>query len=286
MNNVFDINRFGKVLGFDAKKYFHNFGLTLAILCAIPIFMWVLTLVFEFTLLAPIRAGIIYLCTTIAIIIGPAKAFGDINLKREGVRFAMLPASTFEKFLSYTICCLFTIVIVLLGSHAIDSLLTVLPFGGFEKYIQNFSIMDNIKMLLNDTVGFFSDEDLTEAEAASAFELMQNIGRATDVSNIVGLLFTTGLFMLGNLFFQTHKTAKTIVVMLVVSFVISNIVQIILISSGDPISSYIIAESDEPDFVGISALVKRVTIIPIIINAVLTIGIYIGNYFKMKSLKY
>ena len=283
MNNKFHLNRFGRVLGYDGKHYFHNFGLTLAILCAIPIFMWVLTLVFGFTMPVPFRAAVIYLCTLIAIILGPAKAFGDINLKREGVRFAMLPASTFEKFLSYTLYSLLTVVIVFLGSYAIDSLLTLLPTGGFDKFIHSFSIMDNVKMMMDDT---FAVEEIDDAEVISAYELFNGLSRIADISNIIGIFFNTGLFMLGNLFFQTHKTAKTIVVMLVVSFIVSNLVQIIVLSSDSPFSIYMFTKPEELDLASISALAKYVSIISMIINAILALGIYIGNYFKMKSLKY
>ena len=61
MNNTFNINRFGKVLAFDGRKYIRNFGLTLAILCGLNLVLWILTLIFDFTMPTMPRYMVIYL---------------------------------------------------------------------------------------------------------------------------------------------------------------------------------------------------------------------------------
>ena len=131
MNNTFNFNRFGKLLAYDGRKYIRNFGLTLAILCGLNLVLWILTLIFGFTMPTLPRYGVIWLAVTLGIMLVPAKAFGDINLSRQGVQYAMLPVSNLEKYLSYALYCLLTPVIIALGSWILDALLTLLPLGGF-----------------------------------------------------------------------------------------------------------------------------------------------------------
>ena len=115
MNNTFNINRFGKLLAFDSRKYLRNFGITLAILCGLNLVLWLLTLIFGFTMPTLPRYLVIYLAVFLGMLLVPSKAFGDINLSREGIRYAMLPVSNLEKFLSYTLFCLLTPVVIIFG---------------------------------------------------------------------------------------------------------------------------------------------------------------------------
>ena len=77
MNNTFNLSRFGKVLRSDCRKYFRNFGITLAILCGLNLVLWLLTLIFNISMPTIARYAIIYIAELLAIIMVPAKAFGD-----------------------------------------------------------------------------------------------------------------------------------------------------------------------------------------------------------------
>lgn len=285
MNNAFNINRFGKVLAFDGRKYIRNFGLTLAILCGLNLVLWILTLIFDFTMPTMPRYMVIYLALFLAIILVPAKTFGDINLSREGVRFAMLPASNLEKYCSYVLFCLLTPVIVVFGSWIVDALLTLLPFGGFDHYIRHFGFSG----MMNDF--FLEIGELTEVEmTGEGFDVFQNVmnvfGPAYNYSIIIGSVFSLGLFMFGNLLFKTHKTAKTLAVMIGVSYVISLIMQVFFVSKGIypwMSEASLGVSADAGDLIDFA---RGAMSYSNILNTILTVGLYVGLFFKLKTQKY
>ena len=285
MNNTFNINRFGKLLALDGRKYLRNFGITLAILCGLNIVLWLLTLIFGFTMPTLPRWIVIYLAVFLGIILVPAKAFGDINLPREGVRFAMLPVSNLEKFLSYALFCLVTPVVIIFGSWAIDSLLTLLPFGGFTHFIKSFGL-DGIMNDFMIEIGEMTEADMTDEGYLTYQNFMKMFGPAYNLQVIIGLIFSVGLFMFGNLLFKTHKAGKTLACMIGISYVLSMLVQIMFVSKG--IYPWMNSES-----MGVSADLDTLTnvatssmVVSNIFHAILAIGLYIGLFFKLKTQKY
>lgn len=277
MNNTFDINRFGKLLVFDGRKYIRNFGLTLAILCGLNLVLWLLTLIFGFTMPTLPRYGVIWLATMLGIMMVPAKAFGDINLPREGVRFAMLPASNLEKYMSYVLFCLLTPVVIVFGSWAVDSLLTLLPFGGFVHYIRHFGFMNVMGDFVRE-IGEMTEED---AEVFDQ-EFMSMFGSTYSYAVIISFIFNVGLFMLGNLLFKTHKTAKTLAMMIGVGYVVSMIMQIVLVAKG---GSFMM-NMDMSEYTSISQFTNPLFTVSNIVNTILVIGLYIGLFLKLKTQKY
>lgn len=285
MNNTFNINRFGSLLAYDGRKYIRNFGITLAILCGLNLVLWLLTLIFGFTMPTLARWGIIYLAVFLGIIMVPSKAFGDINLPREGVRFAMLPVSNLEKYLSYVLFCLLTPVAIILGSWAIDSLLTLLPFGGFDHYIKHLGMMGMMQDFLME-VGALDDTGVVQAGDMDIENFFRMFGPGYSWSLIIGTIFSVGIFMFGNLLFKTHKTAKTLACMIGISYVTSMLMQTFFMAKG-------IFPWVDGDTMGISADLDTITHFvngamdfSNLINAILTIGLYIGLFFKLKTQKY
>lgn len=280
MNNTFNINRFGNLLAFDGRKYIRNFGLTFAILCGIPLIGWLLTLIFGFTMPTLPRWMGIYLAAMIGLILVPAKAFGDINLPREGVRFAMLPVSNLEKYLSYALFCLLTPVFILLASWGVDSLLTLLPVGGFTHYIRSFGFQNIINDFLIE-IGELAEEDITNVEGMDV--LMSMFGSGYNYNFIIGIIFNLGIFMFGNLLFKTHKTAKSLACLIGISYVTSMIVQIFLIAAG---KSIFMNPENFSDISSISDLTTSTLMFTNIFNTILTVGLFIGLFFKLKTQKY
>lgn len=285
MNNTFNINRFGHLLAYDGRKYIRNFGITLAILCGLNLVLWLLTLIFGFSMPTLARWGIIYLAVFLGVIMVPARAFGDINLSREGVRFAMLPVSNLEKYLSYVLFCLLTPVVIIFGSWAIDSLLTLLPLGGFNHYIKHFGIFGMLQDFLME-VGAINDAGVVGDTNGDIQKVFSMFGSSYDWSLIIGTIFSVGIFMFGNLLFKTHKTAKTLACMIGISYLVSMLMQSFLMTKG-------IFPWVNGDTMGISADIDTITNyvngamdFSNIINAILTIGLYIGLFFKLKTQKY
>ena len=280
MNNTFHINRFGKLLAYDGRKYLRNFGITLAILCGLNLVLWLLTLIFGFTMPALPRYVMIWLAVFLGIMLVPAKAFGDINLPREGVQYAMLPVSTLEKYLSYTLFCLLTPMVIVLGSWAVDSLLTLLPLGGFIHYIQHFGLMGVMGDFIKEMREISADEIIT----GEVFDqsILDMFGPAYYYAIIIGFIFNIGLFMFGNLLFKTHKTGKTLACMIGISYIVSMIMQVILLAKG----GVLMFTQNISDITSLSQLTNGVFLASNILNTILTVGLYVGLYFKLKTQKY
>lgn len=284
MNNTFNFNRFCKVVSLNVKRYVDQFGLTFLILCAMPIVLWLLTLVFDFMMPCIARFGVAYVAVFLSAILVPAKAFGHINLQREGVSFAMLPASSLEKFLSIAILCILTPILVMACSYVVDSLLVLLPFGGFNDFISG-GFMKTMEDFLN---GLMAGTDaLDEANAIAkmnVLEMFDGLASSEEFYLFVSMFFTVGLFLLGNSLFKTHKTAKTFVVMLGVSYAVSMIMQTILLSGGYMTKLQNIA--GEMDFSMFSSLMRTVFVSQEIIYALIAVGLFVGTFFKVKNQKY
>ena len=284
MNNTFNFNRFGKVISADGRKYYRNFGITVAILSSLTLVLWLLTLVFSFTMPTFVRWGMIYLAVALAYIMVPAKAFGDINLQREGIRFAMMPASNLEKFLSYAFFCLLTPVVVFLLSWGLDSLLTALPFGGFTHYIKSFGLMESVQNFAMEM------GELTEADmVGDDYEAFQSFSGKFDssylFSHIVRIIFTVGIFMFGNLLFKTHKTAKTLACMIGISYVITMLMQSFFLSRGIYPWQHEV-NTASMDLESLTNYTSRAMLLGNIFRSLLAVALYVGLFFKLKTQKY
>ena len=281
MNNTFNLNRFGKLLAYDGRKYIRNFGLTLAILCGLNLVLWLLTLIFGFTMPTLPRYGVIWLAVTLGIMLVPAKAFGDINLSRQGVQYAMLPVSNLEKYLSYALYCLLTPVVIALGSWILDALLTLLQLGGFDHYIRHFGIIGVTEDFIQEMSVTVSKTDITTEEIFDN-SIMSVFGPAYHYAMILSLIFNIGLFMLGNLLFKTHKTGKTLACMIGISYVLSMINSVILFAKG----GLLMFTQNISDITSLSQFTNGVFLASNIINTILAVGLFVGIFFKLKTQKY
>lgn len=193
MNNTFSFDRFGRVLAKDWKTYFRNFGISLIVWSCIPVLFWIATLIFDVNMGADGRIAVIASLVYSVLIFVPSKVYGKANLSRDGVNFATLPATNLEKFFSMLIyCSILTPIFVGLGSWAIDTLLTLLPFGGFVDFV----------VLPKWHLGM----------------MLFSIACA-------GLLFSS-IFLLGNMVFKKRKAGKTIAWGLLIVFVLTMILQV------------------------------------------------------------
>ena len=200
MNNKFDIKRFGQVVAEDWRLYFRRFGITLLVWTCLPIVLWITTLVFDFEMNAVSRTFFISAFIIATVMTVPAHVYGKANLSRDGVSFAMLPATSSEKFLSMVLfCSIITPVFCGLGAWAMDTLLTLLPFGGFKEYVFPFTVKYLFHNLLFAAMLFFTE---------------------------------SSLFMLGNMIFKKRKTGKTFAWVLLILFVLTLILQIPVLQDG------------------------------------------------------
>ena len=283
MNNTFNINRFGKILKHDGLNFFPNLILVLAILWAIPV------IIYLFTALMPTeedkdvfdafsRIDIISTISSIALIIAPARLYKYCNDSRKGIGYAMLPASTFEKFLSMVIYCVIVApIIYVAGALAIDSILALFngPYEGFavsayfNKYAQINYVLgkDQLNGLVDDTWPIFLN-----SLSPTVLVLL----------NLFGTLLLSSIFMFGNMIFKKRKTAKMIGI-LILLFIVFMIVVINYVAHHETMFS-------EWDTDTASDILKRFIIVTmnvvlyseIIVTALLLWGVY----RKIKTQKY
>lgn len=193
MNNKFSFDRFGQVLAKDWKQYFRNFGISLIVWSCIPVLGWITTLIFDFTLTMDSRIATIAILVYSVLMFVPSKVYGKANLSRDGVNFATLPATNAEKFFSMVIyCSILTPIVVGLGSWAVDTLLALLPFGGFKGFV----------MLPQSHLG------------------LQLVTIACSV-----MLFSS-IFLFGNMIFKNRKAGKTIAWGMLILFVVTMTLQL------------------------------------------------------------
>lgn len=193
MNNKFDFKRFGQVLAKDWKDYFRNFGISLIVWSCIPILFWIATLILDVNMGADGRIAVIASLVFSVLMFVPSKVYGKANLSREGINFASLPATNAEKFFSMVFyCSILTPIIVGLGSWAVDTLLALLPFGGYYEFV----------VLPKSHLG------------------MQLVTIACSV-----MLFSS-IFLLGNMIFKKRKAGKTIAWTMLIVFVITMVLQL------------------------------------------------------------
>lgn len=286
MNNTFNIQRFGKILKHDGLNFFPNFILSLAILWAIPVGIYL------FTALMPTdgtvhiydamaRINNIDFLLKIAIIIAPAILYKTCNDSRKGIGYAMLPASTLEKFLSMVIfCVIVTPIVYIAGALAIDSILALIngPYDGFalSMYFDKFSQIE-----------YSFEQHGTKVMVDDALPLIiSNLSPAfMRVLSILGTLMLSSIFMFGNMIFKKRKTGKMIGI-LILLFIIFMIIFINYVANNEAFANYFeqINEDNVSEFIIrlIRIMMNVAMYTEIVVSAVLLWGIY----RKIKTQKY
>ena len=278
MNNTFSFNRFKNLLVNDGKKYFRNFGTALIVFCCLNAIFWIFNLLFSSSTIPMTRLGMLCIWTALAMMLVPEKVYGKANLSREGVNFAMMPASSLEKFISMFIyCAIVTPVIVFFGGYLVDTLLSLFPFGGFDKSIRLYSVNEIIRMM-NDHSGV-----VQAGEVNIDFTDVFSIG-AMRTSLYMSILQWAAIFMLGNMLFKKHKAGKTFACYLGIGYVLSTIMGVIMVYS-DRMQQWMNRISDYPteDMI---RFMHNATIWGMVIGLIVTVLLLFFTYRKIKTQKY
>jgi len=226
MNNTFAFNRFKDLLLKDGKMYVRNFGTSLIVWCSLNAIFWIFNLLFGTTSNPQFRFGMLCTWTGLAMMMVPSKVYGNANLSREGVGFAMLPASSLEKFISmFLYCAIVTPVVVFFGGYLVDALLSLFPFGGFEKPIQLHTLNDLIRVI-DDNKGVVQSGNM-ELSFTDVFPI-----GVIRTSIYVSIVQWAAIFMLGNMLFKKHKAGKTLVCYMGISYVFSTLFGLSFITNG------------------------------------------------------
>lgn len=247
MNNTFDFKRFGQVLAKDGRAYFRNYGIGMIVTVCLPVILWVASLVLDTNITSGTRGNFIVGVLVTIIMLVPEILYGKANLSRGGVGFAMLPATAAEKFFSmFFYCSILTPIVCGLGCWGVDSLMTLMPFGGFKEFVA-LSIGSRVPL---------------------------NIAIRAYMFHYLLVLLGSSCFLLGNMVFKKNKTAKTLGLLLLVLFVL--IVAILVPAINNPLDLYIFNNNSADGFLWSMAAIIIVGII--LINFL--------TYRKIKNQKY
>ena len=278
MNNTFAFNRFKNLLLKDGKMYIRNFGSTLIAFCCMTAIIWIFSLLFSKSAEGASRLVVIVASVVFAMMIAPSKVYGNANLSREGVGFAMLPASSLEKFISMFIyCAIVTPVVVFFGGYLIDTLLSLFPFGGYEKPIHLYTINDLVHMFDN------SEGVVQSGNLELSFGDVFPIG-VMRTSFYMGIIQWAAIFMLGNMLFKKHKAGKTFACYLGISYVLSTIFGLAFLTNGR-LERWLETLEDYPEGEMIR-LAHNGMIWGMIIGIIITAVLLYFTYRKIKTQKY
>ena len=278
MNNTFDFNRFKNLLVKDGRRYIRNYGTGLIVFCCLNAIFWIFNLLFRSSTMPPVRFGMLCTWTALAMMMVPEKVFGKANLSREGVGFAMLPASSLEKFVSMFIyCAVVTPIIVFFGGYLVDTLLSLFPFGGFEKPIHLYTINELVRMA-GDSKGVAQT-----GEMDIAFTDVFPIG-VIRTSIYMGIIQWAAIYMLGNMLFKKHKAGKTFACYLGISYVLSTIFGVVLTSSR-PLQLWLESLEDFPAE-EVIRIAHNGMICGMVVGIIITALLLYFIYRKIKTQKY
>ena len=115
MNEVFDIKRLWKLMQYEVVNYIPNFFKSLLIFSSVIAATWIFSLTVDFAVLPEGRDKLVATLFTLAVILSPFIVYKDMNNRKKGYIYAMIPASTLEKLLSMVVLC---VVVVPVLSYA------------------------------------------------------------------------------------------------------------------------------------------------------------------------
>ena len=278
MNNTFSFNRFKNHLLNDGKMYIRNFGISLIVFCSLNAISWVINLLFGSTSESGFRFGTLCIWTAIAMMLVPSKVYGHANLSREGVGFAMMPTSSLEKFVSMFIyCAIITPVIVFFGGYLVDTLLSLFPFGGFDKPIHLYSLNEIVRLADN------TDGVVQMGEMSAYISDVFPVGVIRTILYVT-ILKWAAIFMLGNMLFKKHKAGRTFGCYLGISYVISMLFGL-LIASSERIQQWF-ESLENLSQMEMVRLWHNGTIWAMVINVIITAMLLFFTYRKIKTQKY
>ena len=194
MNNTFEMKRFGQVISRDWSNYIRNYGISLLVWSLFPIVAWICTWVYDFEADLSSRNLLILWVMFVATMTAAPKIYGKVNLPREGVAFAMVPATNLEKFFSMILYCgIVTPLLVFFGQWLTDTILSLLPFGGYQGFVTMNHASDTVPAIL---------------------------------LIIAIVLLDASIFMFGNMIFKKRKVGKTFACGLLIAFILTLLLQI------------------------------------------------------------
>ena len=201
MNEIFDIKRLGRLIKYEVINYIPNFFKSLLIFSSVIAAVWIFSLTVDFDVCPHSRAGLVMALFTLAIILSPFIVYKDMNNRKKGYIYAMIPASTLEKLLSMVVLC---VIIVPLLTYAVltatDLLLWLLSKAGIGTFLH---------------MEFYNPFTIVEFVDLKGYQLPYIYPVFDSIIYFVNLIAYTIMF---NTIFRKNKVLKTILFNISMSF--------------------------------------------------------------------
>ena len=155
MNEIFDIKRWGRLLQYEVVNYMPRYFKSLLIFTSVIVAAWLLSVTADFEIMVYSRVWMIAVLFVLAIVLAPYIIYKDMNNRKRGYLYAMIPASTLEKLLSMLVVCLICVPVVTYATlTATDILLNMLSRIGLGSFaeISFFNPFTDNKMITNDAL--------------------------------------------------------------------------------------------------------------------------------------
>lgn len=282
MNNTFSWHRFGQVLWHDMKNIWPRMGILMLCLIIPAMLVYLFYWVSKGEILSIEvynRLGVILIMIMIVVVVAPSMLYKECNNSKNGIYFAMLPASKLEKYLSML---LMTIVIVPL-------LFTV-----------SICMVDTIMWLF--TLGDVQTETTWQAlwqylfcgwdgsRMSHHFLVINGEGmiptRNCLWAGIGSYLLIQSIFLFSSTLFKRHKVINTILWLMLISIVCFWIIVHVIFNISNEIAMSMPQCSDD---VVLTAIIDRVKIIMNVCSWMcigVSAGLYIWTGFRLKKIAY
>lgn len=268
MNRIFNFSRFGRYLVYDLRNAWNNAGFTLLVYGLAPIFFFffyeICCLVFsgyfgDFGL--GLRIPFLFVLMLVCFTLLPARLYGRVTDRRYGTEFLMLPASTFEKFLSMVIVTAVVMPLCLSLMLLVSDTLLGLIFGALYGEPQLFNFV------------LFGVDPL----AVAGDSLYVNFFAGFLVGWWIWILF----FILGSVFFKKSKVAKTLLSYLLISMVLGVTFSAILLKSQTGTAEALFTKD-----IDIQTVVNFLNVVSNVINFLISAVLLGLIYWRLRALKH
>lgn len=271
MNNTFDFNRFKKVVTKDFHSIIPQFGLTMLIIILIPMAIWLFCVVLgqngPKSIPVEVRWIEIFGVIMLSAIMAPSRLYRTCNIPKQGIYFAMLPASKLEKFLSMVLFCFIVCpLLALAGSVVLDCFIKILPFGPYNEWLWQQGTWLNNNDVRSLFYGTYGSDYIMEVLTSPLLWI------SSCLTTVVVFFFTTTIF-------KSHKILKTILWCWLFGFVVEIVATPLMVNSAEWIANLLTKYSMEQ----ILAVVFWGNII---LNFVFTALVLWWTSVRLKRMKY
>ena len=194
MNERFDINRFWKLVQYEAVNYLPNFLKILLIFASVIAGKWMMSLTVGGSMVSYSREWLVASLFRLSIALSPFIIYKNMNNRKKGYIYAMIPASTLEKLLSMIVLCVVAVPVL---SYAVLTCADLLLWLISKVGIGSFTEIDFYNPFIGDLAQITYNGNLLIRPFA-AFD------------NILYLVFIISYSLMLNTIFRNKKILKAV----------------------------------------------------------------------------